>query len=133
MNMRGIAGEKHAADPIAVGKPCVHRIRRRPGYRSNRNVSPGPFGDQCRQALGGEIDVALQRHRTLHLKESRTGERTEQDLLHLRAEPVPGVTADALQFDICDDRTHTKRLAGKIDTQRVPYQAAPVVGADQVT
>jgi DNA-binding MarR family transcriptional regulator len=45
---------------------------------------------------------------------------------------VPGITADALQFDIRDDRTHAERLAGKIDAERVPYQTAPAVGADQV-
>ena len=32
---------------------------------------PVRLGDQRRQSLGGEIDIALQRHRTLHLKQLR--------------------------------------------------------------
>src|SRR5208282_127170 len=79
-----------------------------------------------------EIDIALQRHRALHLKKWRAGERAQQDLPSLRAEPVPGVTANSFQLDIRDDRTHAERLAGKIDTQHVPDEAAAAIGANQI-
>jgi hypothetical protein len=45
---------------------------------------------------------------------------------------VPGVATDALQFDIRDDRTRAKRLAGEIDAQRVPHEAAAAIGADEI-
>ena len=98
----------------------------------DHDVSARPFSDQRCQSLGGDIDVTLEGHRPLHLKEFRAGERAQQDLSYLRAEPVPGVTADALQFDIRDDSAHAQRLAAKIDAQRVPHEAAAAVGANEV-
>jgi hypothetical protein len=68
MGVRGITGKEHTADPIAFCKTCVHLVRGRPAHRVDDDVPAGPFGDQRRQSRGREIDIAPQRHRTLHLK-----------------------------------------------------------------
>jgi hypothetical protein len=132
MDVRGVAGQEHAADPIAVGKTRVHRVCGCPYDRTDDDLPAGPHDNQRCQTLGCEICVTLQRHRTLHLEELRAGERAQQNLLRPRAEPVPGVTADALQLDIRDDGTRAKRLAGEPDAQRLTHEAAATVGANEI-
>jgi hypothetical protein len=46
---------------------------------------------------------------------------------------MPGVAAHSFQLDIGDDRTHTERRTGEVDTQHTPHEAAAAIGAGKVS
>ncbi len=134
--MGGVSGEKDATDTIAVGKPGIHVECGCPGDRLDEDIrTTGPFGSQRRKPFGRQVDVAFERHWSLHLERPFFGQGTKGNLCLHRplVEAMPDIATEACQCHVGNDGANAERLSGKADGERLAHKASAAVGADEIT